>query len=207
MLNACTSKMLFDAAQSSKFGKGVKRYIELKEMFAESGHVRSENFRSSYSQYYGLLSAGLTTEWLNRHFELLYEFDQTALSDPYRHILLELYDFPRREGDKVLQFSFASKLDAFHDESRPLYDAKVRKFFGLGPPELKASLEFRISGFITNLSEIARRYEEWQQDQKFADLLGSLCAEYDGLTSVQLCDFLVHRAAATWDTAAGRNSK
>src|SRR5581483_4292757 len=141
-----------------------------------------------------LRSDVLTDEWLDRYFELLFAFDRLR-AEPYHDLLLELYQLPRRKGDQSLQFSFVSKLVAFHDERQPLYDSNVGSFFGLGPPEV-GPIEFRISGFVDNLKEIARRYCNWCEHEEFAAILDDVRARHPGLAachSVRLCDFLVHK--------------
>ena len=115
----------------------------------------------------------------------------------YQYFLLDLYDYERRQGDKALQFSFVSKLVAFHDEARPLYDQNVRNFFGLSPPKTGTN-EFKIRGFVQNLNEITRRYAHWIQEEQFMEILSCMRERCPALTSrhpIRLCDFLVHKAA------------
>jgi hypothetical protein len=189
-------QLLRKAAQHSEISKTVKVYGNLLKLFSDSSPVGRKKFENLFSGYYGLRSAGLTANWLRRYFELFFGFTQAKYLEPYRHLLLELYKIPRRKGDETLQFSFVSKLVAFHDESRPLYDKHVRDFFGLGPPGFGPP-EFRISGFVDNMNEIARRYEEWIQDKEFADILDQIRDRHPELAPRhphRLFDFLVHTA-------------
>jgi hypothetical protein len=136
---------------------------------------------------------GLTTDWKNRFFELLFNCETHKVLDPYTPILTELYNFPRLKGDHILAFSFVSKLVAIHDESRPIFDAHVSNFFGLRAPSIGPT-EHRISGFLANLNYIQKTYEAWSIDHRFTPLLKNLTARYSDLSTChhsRLCDFLV----------------
>jgi hypothetical protein len=187
-------EMLRKAAQHPKITETVKVYCDLLKMYADLSADGRRKFENLFSRYYGLRSAGLTDTWFRRYFDLLFGFTDAKHSEPYRYILFELYKIPRRQGDMTLQFSFVSKLIAFHDESRPLYDKHVRDFFGLGPPSLGAP-EFRVSKFVDNLNEVAQRYEAWTRKKEFADVLDRFRDQHPELASRhphRLFDFLVH---------------
>lgn len=197
----CNDEMRYleGAACSRHLLDSASTYLNLRQLFSDSTEPARKDFKRRFSSYYGLGHAGLTSKWKDQYFELLFGFDQIHNNEPYYFILLKLYDIPRHQGDKALQFSFVSKLIAFHDESRPLWDSNVRKFFGLGPPEF-GSPEFRISGFVRNLNEIAKRYDAWTQDERFAKILLDIRNKKPELASchnIRICDFLVHNAGAT----------
>jgi hypothetical protein len=195
MLDAWTLKKLRDAAESPELKSSVETYRCLRHMFSDASEKGRATFERRFSTYYGLRSQFLTDGWLSRYFDLFYKFRQSTLAEPYRPLLLDLYEFPRRGGVKTLEFSFVSKLVAFHDETRPLFDRNVRRFFGLGPPDF-GCCEFRISGFIDNLNEIARRYNDWLEQKTFAEIIDRLRWRFPDLAarhSVRLCDFLVHK--------------
>ena len=198
MLSEYELKLLGNAAQSSQIWDSVRKYLNLRSMFSEMS--KRTLFESEYSSYYGLRAAGLTEKWLKRYFELLFGYKDVQLTapEPYRSLLMDLYEYPRRKGDKVLQFSFVSKLVAFHNESRPLYDQRVRHFFGLGPPKFGAN-EFKIFGFVRNLNEIARHYGTWTGQREFIEILDQMrarCPRLSDCHDVRLIDFLVHKAEA-----------
>ncbi len=193
-------QLLSDAARSPELSKSVNTYLELRRLFADSSEAGRAAFQKRFSRYYKLQSRFLTEEWQACYFDLLFGFNQTSVAEPYHSLLLKLNKFSRRGGAQVFEFSFVSKLVAFHDEMRPIYDRNVREFFGLGPPDFGPD-EFRITGFVNNLNEIARRYGAWQQQKKFAEVLDELRSRHTGLAachSVRLCDFLVHKAVESW---------
>lgn len=170
----------------------ITTYLALKARLHSTEAADRAEFRHQFTQYYRLNSGGLTEPFKQRYFELLFALDPNQ-ADPYTPLLLELYEFPRRQGDKALQCSFVSKLVAIHDEARPIYDGSVSDFFGVSAPSA-GSVEFRISGFVTNLNYIKEHYEAWTQDERFQPLLDRLCAQHPTLREchpVRLCDFLV----------------
>jgi hypothetical protein len=196
LLGAFEINLFRRAADSRELWDSVKTYLDLRNLFAEANERKE--FEKKFARYYGLRGAGLTEAWLQRYFDLLFNYKNLQASDPYQYLLLDLYNYERRQGDQVLQFSFVSKLIAFQDEARPLYDQRVRYFFGLGPPKT-GSNEFKIRGFVQNLNEIARRYTHWFQEEQFVIILDHMrerCSALCTRHSIRICDFLVHKAEA-----------
>lgn len=135
----------------------------------------------------------MTDRWKERYFHHLFSINVRNLADPYTDVLNDLDGYPRRKGDKVLAFSFVSKLVSIHDESRPIFDKHVGAFFGITPPST-GSNAFRIEGFIRNLMLIQDIYSDWSQAQDFVDILVDLKKNHPSLTSChneRLFDFLV----------------
>ena len=144
-------------------GGSVKIYLDLRDIFSEckttSDSTKRALFENKYSTYYGLGAARLPERWRKRYFNVLFDREKKIVAGEkvYEKILLKL-EHRRENGVRILPFSFVSKLIAFHDESRPLFDQRAHHFFGLGPLEF-GSKEFRISGFVQNPNEIAQRYQ------------------------------------------------
>ena len=105
-------------------------YFELKRLSQKSDPVSRQELQTRFANYYRLHIGGLTDAFKRRYLELLLTCKPRGKRDPYTPLLKELYEFPRRKGDRTLQVSFVSKLVAFNDESRPLYDVHVKNFFG-----------------------------------------------------------------------------
>jgi hypothetical protein len=204
MLDDYVLGLFREAAQNEKLWDSVRTYLNLRDVFSglnmTSNSTTRTSFENLYSGYYGLRAAGLTETWLKQYYELLFCNTNVQLTEfeLYEKPLLHLYKYERRQGDKVLQFSFVSKLVAFHDESRPLYDQLVRYCFGFGPPKFGAN-RFKIAGFVQNLNEIARRYGTWTRQRHFAEILDQMrdrCPRLSDCHDVRLIDFLIHKAEA-----------
>lgn len=175
--------------------KSVQTVLQLRALLHSTETSAHPTFRELFTRFYGLNAGGLTEAFKQRYFELLFAFSP-AQGDVYTPLLRELYDYPRRQGDHALHGSFVSKLVATHDESRPIYDRQVARFFGLSAPS-SGSIEFRIAGFVTNLDLLRRTYLAWVDDSRLRAVL-DLATEHNArlrdLHPVRLCDFLVWSA-------------
>jgi hypothetical protein len=186
-------EVLLKAVQKIGNEEDVAVYCELKRLLASDSR---DEFKAKFTRYYALNSSGLTNEFKQQYFELLFNFKGHDFEDPHTPILLELYKIKRRKGDRALQFSFVSKLVAIYDESWPLFDKFVSEFFGLGPPAY-GSPAFRIAGFVTNLKCIRERYNSWAADPDFSKLTKPLFQRLPQLKDChknRVCDFLVWTA-------------
>jgi hypothetical protein len=166
---------------------GLKRSLQERPLGFEIG------FRQNFLQFFKLNNAGLSEEFKDRYFALLFSLELHDDRDPYAPLLRELYEFERRKGDKALQASFVSKLVAIHDETRPLFDKYVQNFFGIGVPK-SSDLEFRIDGFIQNLSAIRRHYLDWAGSPDFRKIVEDARIRHPLLERcglVRIADFLV----------------
>jgi hypothetical protein len=191
----CEVKLLAEAAtDTDRLIKTSSTYATLRKLISDHSPDRERTFAELFSRYYGLNAAGLTDEWKAEYFRLLFSFRTKMPAEPHREVLSRLYVIPRRKGDQSLQCSFASKLVGIHDEAQPIFDRYVEDYFGLRPPSLRAPLEFRISGFLQNLSEISRRYCAWTKDERFTEIVLDLRQRIPDLANchtVRICDFLV----------------
>lgn len=178
----------------------LQPYFDLKVLLKSNATDAKAEFKKKFSSFYRLNSAGLTDAFRDRYFNHLFAARPLGKIDPYSSILLDLYNLPRRKGDKSLQCSFVSKLVAIHDESRPIYDKYVRQFFGLGPPSI-GSVEFRVAGFITNMERIREQYEDWAHSPRFARTVEPLLKQHPNLR-----DCHAHRAidVLVWTVGARR---
>lgn len=171
-------------------------YFALQRLSRQPG-LRRE-FQTQFARYYRLHLGRLSDAFTSRYLELLVTWRPHGRRDPYTPLLLDLYRFPRRKGDHALQASFVSKLVAFRDESRPLYDRHVARFFGVSVPSI-GPIQFRISGFVENLERIRTHYETWSASPRFGSIVRPLFLKNPNLRSchkTRLCDFLVWTVGA-----------
>lgn len=193
MLSDYVLELFHDAIRNEKLWDSVETYLYLREIFPDP--IQRPAFEKRYWTYYRLGAARPHGAWRTRYFNLLFDHnnEKSTKAKLYEELLEDLY----RHQPK-LQFSFVSKLVSFHDESRPIYDEHVRHFFGLAPPKF-GSKEFRISGFVCNLNEIAHRYTTWTQQKPFSEILGQMrerCPRLNSCHDIRLIDFLVHKVEA-----------
>jgi hypothetical protein len=184
-----------DLAETLMFHSDFCPYLELKEMLADSALQARSRFRILFTEYYGLDIAGLSDAFKDRYFQIL--FDRNVFTNGklgFASILSELYSIPRRQGDRALQLSFASKLVAFHSETSPIYDKHVQKFFGEEDPGTSVDQQKRIAWYIDFLKRVSDSYAAWAQDTRVVPIVNRLKARDERLALChvnRLLDFLV----------------
>ena len=188
-----TQWKLLDKAAARINPIAIDNYLELRRLLVSKSPAHRKHFRRAFSTFYRLQIGGLTEAFKDRYFELLFRHAPGSDQDPYTSILLALYEVRRRQGDRSIQASFASKLVAIHDESRPIFDRHVSHFFGISVPSL-GSPEFRIARFVENLAIIRSRYDEWSADPKFKTIVTKARQVNPRILEChpnRICDFLV----------------
>lgn len=175
-------------------------YLELKDLLPDASPQARRRFRSLFTKHCGLNVGGLTDAFKDRFFEILFGDNVITDGQPnFAAILNDLSTIPRRQGDCAMPFSFVSKLVAIRQESSPIYDRHVLRFFGIQAPAASLPKPLRIQWFVRLLSQVAADYTEWTQDQRVAPTLGRLKARDPRLTScdaVRLIDFLVWKVGS-----------
>lgn len=184
-----------DKAESLLSHSNFCPYLELKELLPDTSVLARRRFRVLYTQYYGLNAGGLTDNFKTSYFHLLFEgVSPTNRSPNYATLLNDLYEIPRKKGDKALQLSFVSKLVAMHDEARPIYDRHVLSFFGKKAPAASKPRKDRIDWYVSFLDDVAEDYAQWANDSDVKDILNRLKTRDSRLCKchvVRLLDFLV----------------
>jgi hypothetical protein len=211
MIDLLTAQLpLIEAAAGALDSEQVRRYARLRQLLGNNGPPARQTFETEFTRYYGLNVGGVTPRFREVYYDRLYALRGMALDDPpYASLLRELYEIPRHRGDNALPCSFVSKLIAIHDESRPLFDKYVGRFFGLGAPQ-STSLDLRIAGFVSNLATIRTNYHAWIKDERFLAIFEQLRDRISELRDchhlVRACDFLVWQAGKLDEQAAQRRS-
>ena len=184
---------LLSQASNHLTGNDLAPYFTLRRLLRYKPQGFEPEFKSTFVQHYGLNAGGLTEEFKDLFFKLLFDLNVHEYLDPYTHNLKTLYKIPRRTKDQALQCSFVSKMVAIHDDSRPIYDKHVAKFFGISVPGIGSS-DFRIAGFISNLQIIRSIYLDWSKDSRFQEVKRQLFQHIPELKDshpVRVCDALV----------------
>ena len=188
---------VLDQAARQLIKSDVSPYVKLRQFVLGGMSGDAKEFKHRFSNYYGLNYAGLTPQFKETYFRILFAHRPHTEDDPYTPILRCLYDIQTFKRTNIVAASFVSKLVAIHDETRPLYDSRVEAFFGIGVPVSKLP-EFRIAGFVQNLCVIRSRYEVWQRSPEIARIIERARHTMPQLADThpnRICDFLVWHAA------------
>jgi len=182
-------------AETLLFPSDFRPYLELKALLPDSSPPARNHFRSLFTNYYGLNTGGLTDEFKNRFFEILFEGKIMVNGRPdFSPILIELSEIKRKTGDCAMPFSFVSKLVGIHLESSPIYDKHVLAFFMKKAPAATVDKSKRIEWYVDFLNDVSRSYRAWANDSTVKPILERLKTHDDKLESchdVRLLDFLV----------------
>lgn len=100
--------------------KDINTYCFLKKKLAKGDILKDPEFQSKFKRFYIMNSAGLSSEWKKRFFELLSDKQNNL-----EYILLELYKIPRLNKTYAVQFSFTTKLLHTINNKKPIYDKMV----------------------------------------------------------------------------------
>ena len=184
-----------ETAETLIFHSDFCPYLELKDLLADANPLSRNRFRSLFTRYYGLNVGGLTDEFKDRFFEILFS-DKVIVNGQceFSTILTILSGMKRKKQDFAMPFSFVSKLVAMHSESSPIYDRHVIAFFREKVPAASVIKKQRIQWFIGFLDHVSGSYEAWAQDDRIRPVLKRLKARDSRLKKcdeVRLVDFLV----------------
>ena len=201
-LNHATIMQLFqnhitalDTAESRMAPRDFCRYLALKALLPNASDPARKQFRSLFTNYYGLNAGGLRDEFKDRFFKILFDGKVIVKGQPdYPTILNELSIIPRTKGDCAMPFSFVSKLVAIHYEASPIYDRHVLNFFKRKAPTAATPKDERIKWYVDFLNEVATDYTAWAKDMRVTPILGRFKARDQRLAqcnNIRLIDFLV----------------
>jgi hypothetical protein len=187
-----------DKAETLIFHSDFCPYLELKELLPDASSLARSRFRSLFTNYYGLNTGGLTDEFKNRFFKILFVGKVIVDGRPdFSSILTELSRIRRKKGDYAMPFSFVSKLVAMHLETSPIYDRHVLAFFNEKAPAASGTKGKRIDWYVKFLGRVSASYIEWATDKKVVMILDRLRNRDSRLNNcnvVRLLDFLVWKA-------------
>ncbi|HXC52187.1 MAG TPA: hypothetical protein VN634_14975 [Candidatus Limnocylindrales bacterium] len=174
-------------------------YLDLKALLHDRSEKACRKFKQLFTGYYGLNVGGLTSDFKDRYFQILFDpplVEPTATPD-VASILEELSELPRRKGDKALPFSFVSKLANIHSDTSPIFDKHVLAFRSGKRPSRDLSKAERIGVFLDLLKTMATDYTAWAALPEVAGILRRLKERDRRLTDcseIRLLDFLVWKA-------------
>ncbi len=168
--------------------KDTDKYCYIKKRFEDGNILNDLKFQAVFKQFYIMNSAGLSEECKKCFFRLLSE-KQCDL----KYILSELYEIPRLNKTKSIQFSFATKLIHTVDNRKPIYDRFVgyiidKKVEGISKDEKIASC-LKIYNFLDNL------YQRIINDNKIKHIINDFRVKFNAseqnISDEKILDFML----------------
>jgi hypothetical protein len=194
----CRAAPLVDAGD-------VGRYIELKHLIQSPGASDRALFEEQFASYYVPDTGFPSDAFRRRYFGLMWTLTAPVDGNNYATLLAELNSLANRQGRHPLPASLVSKLVAMHDESHPIFERYVSRFFGVVVPA-EGGLDYRIALLLDHLERIGRTYVTWATNPAFCTATAALCERIPGLAlchPVRLCDFVVSAAVRHWTQVTG----
>jgi len=188
-----------DKAERLLFHRDFCPYLDLKRLLPQTDDLSRERFRELYTDFYQLRIGGLTDEFKDKYFELLFSPPKTDGRIDVKFIFQELSCIKNHQGSVTLPFSFVSKLVGMHDESRPIYDIHVSRFLGVKPPGPTRPMALRIDWCLEFFGTATDDYVRWAKQEDVATILQSLKQRDVALTKchdVRLLDFLIWKVGS-----------
>lgn len=184
-----------DKAERWIFHSDFCPYLELKALLPDATPDARDRFRFLFTTYYGLNVGGLTDEFKDKYFEILFSGNVILNGQPdYEGIFNELSGIKRKKGDCIMPFSFVSKLVAMHLENSPIYDRHVLNFFRQKAPAASVAKIKRIEWYDGFLKNVSYSYTAWANDSLVKPILERFKARDNKLKNchdIRLLDFLV----------------
>lgn len=189
----------FDTAERLLFHRDLCPYLDLKRLLPRTDDSSRQRFRELYTDFYQLRIGGLTDEFKDKYFELLFSPPKTEGRIDVKFIFQELCGIKNHRGSVTLPFSFVSKLVGMHDESSPIFDIHVSNFLGRKPPESKYPMNERIDWCLEFLESVRDEYSRWAQQTEVTEILTRLKQRDVALQlchDVRLLDILVWKTGS-----------
>lgn len=168
--------------------KDIDKYCYIKNRFEDSSILNDLKFQSIFKQFYIMNSAGLSEEWKTYFFKLLSDKQYDL-----KYILSELYEIPRRDGKRSVQFSFSTKLLHTINNTDPIYDKLVgviinKKVTGLTKEE-KIQSCLGIYNFLRDL------YSDLIKDKQIRSVIDEFRSKFNvgcqDVSDVKVLDFMI----------------
>ncbi|MEW6068253.1 MAG: hypothetical protein AB1610_08185 [Nitrospirota bacterium] len=125
--------------------------------------VTTAEYQRRYKNYWRLNGSGLSQNFCQMYFQYL----QAGLNNniPQLNTLVnELYQIPIRQNRHALQFSFCTKLCHMLNRQLPIYDSKIRDFYGFTAPNSNLPVQQRIACFIEFHQYLVNEYNRVLQE-------------------------------------------
>jgi hypothetical protein len=126
-------------------------------LLQNTGQVGMPDYQKRYRRFWAMNAAQLSPEFYATYFNTLV----AAMSRPptLSSVAQTLHAASARQnGQKSLQFSFATKLFHMTNQRSPIYDSQVAAFYFFQEPSAGADLQQRIDGLMAFYSFLSEEY-------------------------------------------------
>jgi hypothetical protein len=174
--------------------KSLKMYDFIKKEFLAGDITSNDSFQSKYSSFYRLNGAGLTKEFKSNYFKLLQEKRNIKVfsKEEIKDILLDLYKFKSAKGYHCIHFSFTTKLIHTIENNFPIYDSKIKKFFGFKGPHPYHNNNEKIDIYLKQHGIIHSVYNKIIEESLLKETFNIFSQKFSNyyLNKIKILDFM-----------------
>jgi hypothetical protein len=150
------------------------------------------SYQREYRRFWAMNAAQLSPDFYRNYFELLKSSSKKTaiLAD----VVNTLYNAAvRRNGDRSIQFSFATKLVHMTNPHLPIYDSRVAEFYFYQSPAGTLSLRERIGKFLDFHTFLTQEYRRVIEQELLAVAIQEFRRQLDPqhITDEKIVDSLV----------------
>ena len=169
--------------------ESIEVYSFIQTKYAQGNIQKNFVFQFVFRRFYGMDNAGLSDDMKKCFFELLAK-KETDL----KTILSELYEIPRKKGDKSMQFSFATKLLHTIDNDKPIYDTEIGSLT-YSKPKHSDDKDTTIRSYINLYNNLESLNAELLKNDKIQKVISEFRLQFDvdkeKVSDVKALDFIM----------------
>ncbi|NQU54198.1 MAG: hypothetical protein HQ522_16850 [Bacteroidetes bacterium] len=175
---------------TENINQSLKESVAVYGWLLQNRENRNEIFKFVYKNYYRIENAGLTEQWKEKYFTILFSRLKSPEKINLKNICLELYDIKNQKDQNSLQFSFVTKMQNILIPQKPIYDSNVSKVFGYGTLYHIKDISKRIYEFLKRLKEIEATYSSIIKSESSAINKFKKNYDCDNLADEKIVDFV-----------------
>ena len=161
----------------------------IKKEYAKGNIQENFVFQFVFKRFYGMDNAGLSDGMKKCFFGLLAKKDTNL-----KTILSDLYEIPRKKGDKSMQFSFATKLLHTIDNDKPIYDTEIGSLT-YSKPKHSDDKDTTIRSYIELYNNLERLNAKLLENNKIQRVISEFRLKFDvdkeKISDVKALDFIM----------------
>jgi hypothetical protein len=156
-----------------------------------SAQIHTEEYRKDYRDFWGMNQARLSASFYEVYFRSL--GDSIAQTPTLAVVIAQLYEASTRgNGQRIVPFSFATKLMHMANRQLPIYDSHVAEFYFFEPPT-DSDYQVRIAALTNFYEYLIEEYARVLNDGLLTTSIERFRREYSGesWTDEKIIDSLI----------------
>ncbi len=170
-------------------------YRFIQQEFINSDVSFNDKFQRSFMSFYMLNRARLTKEFRKAYFGIMQEKRNCNFLDPndIKHIILRLYKIKNAKGLNCVHFSFTTKLVHTINNNLPIYDSRIKDFFGFRTPYNYLDIDRRVAEYLRQYEIIKVVYDNIIENNLLKNIINKFNKTFPDfeISNVKILDFII----------------